>query len=523
MAHPRGYASFFSKHLPFADVQNVVLEGMCKAYGGVPALDNVTMTLHAGRVHALMGENGAGKSTLIKLAAGVVPADKMRLIKDGTTLPLSNPQDAHSAGFRFIHQELNIVPQVSVAENILLGRSLPQRFGVAVDWAAVHGKAQQALKSLGANHIDVTDRAGDLSTGDKMLIRIAAALVVEDRAQADVYVFDEPTAALTDAESDRLFSVIDRLTQQGAAVLYVSHRLDEVFRICDDITVLRDGKHISTSITRYTSKEQIIRAMTGREVKDAFPLRDSDIGAEVVVSVKAAETASLSGLTFDLFAGEILGVSGLAEAGQTQLLRLFMGLEPLTSGIATFNGQAVPTSPSTAWAHKVAYVPRERRSEALMLSMPISANALLPHLGMFGLTASKSNEIQQTRVLGEQVKLKYASPDQAVCELSGGNQQKVVFARAVCGNPRLLLLDEPTQGVDVGAKHDIYLLVRELTAQGCSVILTSTDLPEIIGMCDRILVLHEGRQTHLLERGDMSTADLLSHLHAGEDFDRSFS
>lgn len=497
-------------------MQSVTLENMSKAYGGVPALSDVTITLHSGRVHALMGENGAGKSTLIKLSAGVVKADTLRLVKDGSELPLNGPQDAHQAGFRFIHQELNIVPQVSVAENILLGWPYPLRFGVAVNWSLVRDTAQQALDFLGATHIDVNALAGSLPAGDKMLIKIAAALVAEGGAQADVYVLDEPTAALTGAESEMLFTVIERLKNNGAAILYVSHRMDEVLRICDDVTVLRDGRHVSTGQVADTNKEEIILAMTGRDVKDAYPARDSGIAEQTVVSVRNVATAKLSNLNFELKKGEILGVSGLAEAGQTEVLRLFMGLEPVTSGTATLNGKALPVSPAAAWAEKVAYIPRERRSESLMLGMSIRSNTMLPHLTEYGLKASKPDEGRQTRALAEKVRLKYDGPEQPVGQLSGGNQQKVVFARALFGNPRLLLLDEPTRGVDVGAKYDIYLLVRKLSAQGCTVILTSTDLPEILGMCDSILVLQEGRQAHLLDRGTLGAADLLAHFYADQ-------
>lgn len=495
-------------------MQTVTLENMSKAYGGVPALSDVSVTLISGRVHALMGENGAGKSTLIKLIAGVVKADTLRMTKDGTPMPLTGPQEAHDAGFRFIHQELNVVPQVSVAENILLGRPYPRHFGVAVNWASVRRTAQDALDYLGAGHINVNALAGDLPAGDKMLIKIAATLVADGAAEAEVYVLDEPTAALTGAESEMLFTVIERLKAKGAAIFYVSHRMDEVLRICDDITVLRDGKRVSTGAVANTHKDAIIHAMTGRDVKDAYPKRDTEMTDDIVVSLRDVASANLSSLSVDLRGGEILGISGLADAGQTEVLRLFLGAEPVTSGQATLYGKPLPKSPAAAWAEKVAYIPRERRSEALMLDMPIRSNTVLPHLADYGLKASKTREAQRTRDLAQNVRLKYDGPEQPVGQLSGGNQQKVVFARALCGTPRLLLLDEPTRGVDVGAKYDIYLLVRALSAQGCTVILTSSDLPEVLGMCDRILVLQDGRQAHLLEQDNLTAADLLTHCYA---------
>jgi ribose transport system ATP-binding protein len=494
-------------------MHSLTFSHMSKAYGGVPALADVTMTLQGGRVHALMGENGAGKSTLIKLIAGVVKADGLVVRKDGQNLPLQNAQDAHDAGFRFIHQELNVVPQVSVAENILLGRALPRRFGLAVDWASVRIQAKQALAFLGATHIDVTTLAGDLPAGDKMMMKIAAALVASQNDSADLYVLDEPTAALTGDESQMLYRVIERLKARGAAVLYVSHRLDEVLEICDDVTVLRDGQHVMSTQIADTSKDEIIHAMTGREVRDTYPPRDTPCEPHNVVTLRNVCSVKLSGLNFDLKAGEIIGISGLAEAGQSDLLELFMGLGSVTKGDASFAGDPLPKSPSDAWPRGIAYIPRERRAQALCLDMSIRSNIVLPHLGTYGLRARRGPETQDARALGGKVRLKSNGTEQPVGQLSGGNQQKVVFARALFGNPKLLLLDEPTRGVDVGAKYDIYLLVRELSAQGCAVILTSTDLPEILGMCDRILVLQDGHQTHLMDRGEMTSATLLSHFY----------
>jgi len=491
---------------------------MSKAYGGVPALRDVSLSLMGGRVHALMGENGAGKSTLIKLIAGVVPADSMTIEKDGNAISLANAQDAQAANFRFIHQELNIVPQISVAENILLGRRFPRRFGLAVDWPSVRERARAALRFLGADHIDVRQLAGDFTAGDQMLIKIAAALVTDPDtdARADLYVLDEPTAALTAQESEMLFDVIKRLTSTGAAVLYVSHRMDEVLRICDDITVLRDGKHVSSGPVSETTKDQIIRAMTGRDVKDAYPLRADHQRSDVIVNCRDVTTAHLSNLNFTLRAGEVLGVAGLAEAGQSEFLELLMGLEKLQSGQAQFINGPLPTSPAQAWARGVAYLPKERRTQGLMLDMSIRANILAPHLRAYGLRADKKRERHDAVLMSTKMRMKYDDIEQPVSQLSGGNQQKVVFARALHGDPKLLLLNEPTRGVDIGAKFDIYATVRTLSAQGCAMIMTSSDLPELIGMCDRILVLQDSRQTHLLENRGLTSATLLAHFYHAE-------
>ena len=501
-------------------MSQLMFSGMCKAYAGTPALTEVTLTLQTGRIHALMGENGAGKSTLIKLIAGVVPADRLSVNIDGAKVQLRSAQDAYQAGFRFIHQELNIVPQVSVAENILLGYRYPRRLGIAVNWRKLNRQARQALGTLGAQHINVKSLAGELTAGDRMLVKIAAALVAQPGKEAILYVLDEPTAALTHEESNLLFTVIELLKLRGAAILYVSHRMDEVLRLCDDITVLRDGRHVATQTISSTCKSDIIQQMTGRDVKDAYPPRAFSTAGNVVAVVNKVSSRHLSDLDFELRAGEILGISGLADTGQSDLLKLFMGIERVTSGQLKFNGQSQPSSTHQAWQRRIAYVPRERRSESLMLGMPVRSNIVLPHLGDFGIKTNKATEIRNSAEIAEKVRLKCRNLEQAVGELSGGNQQKVVFARGLYAQPRLLLLDEPTRGVDVGAKHDIYLLVRQLSAQGCAVILTSSDLPEILGMCHRILVLHDGRQAHLLDRGSLSPAELLSRFYKSHSNER---
>ena len=486
---------------------------MCKAYGGAKALDGVDLSLSGGRVHALMGENGAGKSTLIKLLAGVVPADVLFVSVDDIEIALTSAQAAQRAGFRFIHQELNIVPQVSVAENMLLGRTFPRRFGLAVDWKQVNARAQDALAFLGADHIDVRALAGDLTTGDRMLMKIAAAFVTDPITdeRAVLYVLDEPTAALTSAESELLFDVIARLAATGAAVLYVSHRIDEVLRICDVVTVLRDGRLVSSGPTSATDKAQIIRDMTGRNVADAFPVAAASPAPDVIVSMDRVSAGRLSDITFDLHAGEVIGIAGLANAGQGTFLETFIGLHKVTSGHAQLRGVALPRSPEQAWRRGIAYLPRERRSEGLMLNMSIRANIALPHLT--GVQANASRERHMAETLSSQMRLKCEHLDQPVTQLSGGNQQKVLFARALYGLPDLLLLDEPTRGVDVGAKYDIYCTVREASAKGCAILMTSSDLPELLGMCDRIIVLQDGRQAHMLDCDGLTSSDLLSHFY----------
>lgn len=488
-------------------------DNLAKSYGQMQALKDVSLHLELGKVHALMGENGAGKSTLIKLVAAVEAADSLTLVRDNQQLMLKTPADAHNLGFRFIHQELNTVAHLSVAENIFLGRGYPQRWGFRVDWASLNARAQAALATLGAHHINPAALAGELAPGDQMLMKIAAALVADEGAQPCLYVFDEPTAALTSAESEALFRVIQQLKSDGAAVLYVSHRMDEVLRLCDDVTVLRDGRQVMTTRLAATSKDEIIHAMTGRDVKDACPARAQAVHSETLIRLEAASTAQLSGLNFSVAEGEIMGVAGLANAGQSELLQCFLGIEKITSGKFTFAGGPQPGSTAEAWQRDIAYVPRERRAESLMLGQSICANMLLPHFGDYGMLSNRREEMTSATRLAGSVRLKYEHPQQPVGQLSGGNQQKVVFARALLGKPRLLLLDEPTRGVDVGAKYDIYQLIREQSAAGCTVLIASSDLPELLGLCDRILVLNQGQQSHLLECADLDAAALLSYFY----------
>jgi ribose transport system ATP-binding protein len=492
-------------------------QGLTKAYGGAPALSDVSLTLLPGRVHALMGENGAGKSTLIKLIAGVVPADRMMVLRDGKTVTLRCAADAAKAGFRFIHQELNIVPQLSVAENVLLGHAAPRRFGAFIDWRLLEAKAQEALAFLGADHIDLRQQAGALATGDRMLARIASALVADAGSpEPCLYVLDEPTAALTAAESTKLFDVIARLKARGAAVLYVSHRMNEVLQICDDVTVLRDGRHVMTTEIARTNRAEIIAAMTGKAVSDTIPPRTAPIGRHIACRATDLATKDLSGLNLTLAEGEILGVAGLEEAGQTAFLRLILGQGRLRQGQLEVLGTYAPRNPEEAWARGVAYVPRERRSEGLMLGMGVRPNTIFPHLGDYGLFARKGAEVARTRTLADQVRLRFQGTEQPVGQLSGGNQQKVVFARAMAGQPKLLLLEEPTRGVDVGARAEIHGLIRAMSAAGTAVILASSDLAELLGLSDRILILQGGRQVALIDRGAMTAADLLLRIYTPE-------
>jgi ribose transport system ATP-binding protein len=461
------------------------LTDVSKAYAGVPALRGVTLDVAAGEIHALMGENGAGKSTLIKILAGVVAPDRASIAIDGERVRIESPAAAHRLGLRFIHQELNVVPALSVAENIAMGQRYPTRGGMFVDWGRLNALAEQALRTLGISHIDPRAKMARLSVGDRMLVKISAAFLGEAGAPARLYVMDEPTAALTREESGQLFGVLRGIRDAGNSVLYVSHRLDEVMALCDRATVLRDGRAIDSGRLSEITHDDLVGMMIGRKVENAYPLRTVAPSAEL----------AYEGHGLTVRKGEIVGIAGLAGQGQTELLRAIFG------------------TPGKAWAAGVAYVPRERRSEGLVTSRPIFENITLPHLqaqALGGTWLRPRRERAFAAKLGEDVRLRSAGPGQLAFELSGGNQQKVVFAKALSGNPRLLLLDEPTRGVDVGAKFDIYGIIREMTARGMAVILVSSDLPELIGMCDRIAIMREGAITAIVDTAGLGEDALLN-------------
>jgi ribose transport system ATP-binding protein len=495
----------------------ISLRDVSKAYGGAPALRAANLTIEAGEIHALMGENGAGKSTLIKILAGVVAPDMATITIDDRPVTIGGPAEAHRLGFRFIHQEFNIVPALSVAENMFVGRRYPLRLGPLVDWQRLRATARDALERLGITHIDPALKMARLSRGDQMLVRISSAFLSEGHAPARLYVMDEPTAALTREESERLFRVLREIRSSGGSVLYVSHRLDEVMALCDRATVLRDGQTIDSGKMTDITHDDLVALMIGRRVENAYPAATSAPRSDIVLEVAELSTARLHDVSFSLRSGEILGVAGLAGAGQRDLLRVLFGDLKPRSGRIALDGKAYrPASPGAAWGAKVAYVPRERRSEGLMLTRPIFENITLAHLtqlSLGGVFLTPPAERRTSVAIGENVRLRAAGPKQLAQELSGGNQQKVVFARALAGEPRLLLLDEPTRGVDVGAKFDIYAIIRAMTAKGMAVILVSSDLPELLGMCDRIAVMRDGAITGIDDAAGLGEDALLNRIY----------
>lgn len=486
------------------------MAGAAKAYAGIPALRGADLTIARGEIHALMGENGAGKSTLIKILAGVVAPDTASIVVDGRAVTIDSARDAYRLGLRFIHQEFNVVPTLSVAENIFMGRRYPRRAGLLVDWARLNAEAQRALARLRIDHIDPRRTLGDLSLGDQMLVRISAALLDDAR----LYVMDEPTAALTRDESERLFAALREIRAAGGSVLYVSHRLDEIMALCDRATVLRDGRSIDTGRMADITHDDLVSLMIGRKVEEAYPAPLAPRGDADVFAATGLAGPGFGPLEFAVRAGEILGIAGLSGSGQRELVRSIFGDIALQAGTMALGGSPfAPGGPAAAWQGGVAYVPRERRAEGLVMRRPIFENITLAHLhrqSLGGVWLRPRQERAVAETLGASMRLKSAGPDQSVVELSGGNQQKVVFGKALSGNPRLLLLEEPTRGVDIGARFDIYSILRELTSKGTAVILVSSDLPELIGMSDRIAIMRQGHITDLVSASGLGEDELIN-------------
>jgi len=497
-------------------MQKLELLNLSKSFSGFKALSDVNIELLSGETHALMGENGAGKTTLIKVLAGILKPDQMMMKIDSNIQKVNSAIDSKNLGFNFIHQELNIVSYLSVAENMFLSHPYPMRYCALINWNKIYKLSKNALKELDITHINVEDKCSSLSTGDQMLVKIASCLI-KTEIPPTLYVFDEPTAALTIQESEKLFKVISNLKKKNAIILYVSHRMNEILEISDRVTVLRDGLKVLTEESSKLSKEKIIRSMVGKDLSDNFPKKTGKLNNKVIIDVSNGHTKSIKNINFKINEGEVLGITGLANSGQKEIFNMLMGIDNLVKGKLNFlNKIYKPNGPKDAWGKLISFVPRERRRDALILKMSVKLNTTLPHYGKlskFFFLTNKNKENNITNDLSKKVQLKYKNNNQSIYQLSGGNQQKVVFGRALASNPKLLLLDEPTRGVDVGAKLDIYKLIRELAQNGCGIILNSTDLSEIIGMSDRILVLKNHEQFNIVENFDVTTQDLLSNFY----------
>ncbi|WP_413197184.1 sugar ABC transporter ATP-binding protein [Pararobbsia alpina] len=470
--------------------------GIDKAFGATRALSDMRLTVHPGEIHALMGENGAGKSTLMKVLSGVYAPDRGEILIDGKPVRLRDTAASRAAGINLIYQELAVAPNLSVAENVFMGSEPRTRFGL-VDHVEMRRRTQEVLAQLGAS-FRATDRAGRLSIAEQQQVEIARALIHRGR----ILIMDEPTAALSDRETEHLFSVVRRLRDEGLAIIYISHRMAEVYALADRVTVLRDGSYVGELSQGSLDSNRIVQMMVGRSLHD-FYQHERLSEAEAAQRPTILEVRDLSGgkihpASFSIRRGEILGFAGLVGAGRTELARLLFGADPKASGEIRLENRTVATpNPRAAMRLGIAYVPEDRKGLGLFLQMPVLTNATMNVAGRhsrFGIV----NDRVLRRLANESVKqlnVKVSRPDVIVGKLSGGNQQKVLLARWLEIKPKVLILDEPTRGVDIGAKSEIYQIIHKLAEAGVAVIVISSELPEVIGVCDRVLVMREGAIT----------------------------
>jgi ABC-type sugar transport system ATPase subunit len=478
-----------------------------KTFGGVTALQDVTLGIQRGECHGLMGENGAGKSTLGKILAGIHKPDSGDVVIDGKRHVFSSPRDALESGIAMVHQELAFCPDLSVAENLCMGR-YPKKLGVVLDRNEMDRRAERLLGAIGIT-LNVAQSMRDLSTAQEQLVQIAAAIGTDPR----ILIFDEPTSSLSEPEAQSLFKLIENLKTRGITMIYVSHRLPELFQLCDKISVLRDGRYVGTLARDEMTQDAVVRMMIGRSVQDYFPQHLSEKGSDVVVRVRKFNSpGKFSNIDFDIHAGEIVGFAGLVGAGRSEVAKAIFGLDPRVTGTIDVDGQSLPLgSIKAAMRAGIGLVPEDRKRQGCVLAMPCRANvtmAMLDRLRRAGvLDRQKEKEIASRYF--KQVRVKAASLEAPVNSLSGGNQQKIVLAKWLARGGRLLVVDEPTRGVDIGAKAAIHALIDELAQGGMAVMLISSELPEILNLSDRIIVMREGEIAGELSRSEASQESVL--------------
>lgn len=488
--------------------QNILqVQNLSKSFLGVKALDNIQFSLQKGEIHALMGENGAGKSTFMKILMGLLQPDSGEIIFEGEVLKSNNVHENLQKGISMIHQEILVVPELTVAQNIFLGRETNYR-----SWLndkAINQKAQEILDAIGIK-INAQTKIKNLSIAEMQMVEIAKAI----SNNAKVIIMDEPTSALTDNEVAMLFKIIKDLKAKGVAIIYISHKMDEIYEITDRITVLRDGQYIATKNTNELDKNALIALMVGRQINDLF-LENNSIKGESILSVQNLnKKGKFKDINFEVHAGEVLGIAGLMGAGRTEIARAIFGLDKYDSGEIIIKGNKVEIkSPEDAIKNGIGYVSEDRKALGFIPALSIKENISLSSLGNFAKTwfVNASNEHEAATRLSTDLKIKSTSINQKVMTLSGGNQQKVVIGKVLLTAPSLIILDEPTRGIDIGAKFEIYKLINQLTDKGIAVIMISSELPEILGMSDRIMVLSKGKQTALLSKQEATQEKIMQY------------
>jgi ABC-type sugar transport system ATPase subunit len=492
----------------------LIMEDVSKSFPGVRALRDVDLDVHAGEVVGLVGENGAGKSTLMKILSGVYTADSGRLLLNGHEVTIESPHEAQELGITIIYQEFNLMPNLTVAENVFIGRE-PNTVSF-VRWGELWQETKALTGRLGID-LDPTAIVRNLSVAQQQMVEIAKALSIRAR----IIIMDEPTSALTEREVEHLMEIIRHLKAQGLGIIFISHRLEEVFQIADRITVLRDGRHVGTLPIGEASPEKVVRMMVDRELDDLFQKETVELSGDVVLraegisrtgTVRDPHAIVLNDISFELRRGEILGVAGLVGAGRTELARAIFGADPFDSGAIYIDGQAVDIkSPRDAIGHGLGFVPEDRKQQALFLALAVRDNvsmASLARLTRYGFVRLRE-EYNLVTSFVDTLQIRTPSLDQQVLNLSGGNQQKVVIAKWLALSPKILIMDEPTRGVDVGAKAEVHGLMNQLAREGVGIIMISSELPEILGMSDRILVMHEGRIVGQISRQEASPEKIM--------------
>jgi rhamnose transport system ATP-binding protein len=473
-------------HLPV-----LALEGIGKSFPGVQALKGVSFDVKPGEVHALLGENGAGKSTLIKVMSGVHQPDTGIMRMDGRPIRLAGPHAAREVGIATIYQELLLFPELTVAENVFMGHAPRTRWG-RLDWPAMRARTRELLASLDITDLDVDQVVGTLSVGNRQRVEILRALSQDAR----ILIMDEPTAALTEHDVERLFAIVRRLRARGVSIVYISHRLEEIFLLADRVTVLRDGEHVATRPVAETDRADLIQMMVGRRIESLFPKVEAPLGRPVLELTNLARPPATNGVSLTLRAGEIVGLAGLVGSGRSELAQAIFGVTPASGGEIRIDGRPVHIR-SVADARRlgIAYVPEDRGTQGLVRPMSVRENAslaVLYDLARLGFI-DHAAEARLAEEIVARFSVRTAGIDQVVGRLSGGNQQKVVLGKWLAARPKVLILDEPTRGIDVGAKAEIHRLMCELAARGMAVLMISSELPEVLGMSDRVLVMREGR------------------------------
>ena len=488
------------------------MRSISKEFPGVKALDNVELTLHRGRVCALMGENGAGKSTLMKVLLGIYTPNSGKITFKGEEVVIKNPHEALNMGISMIHQELNPVIERSIMENIWLGRE-PLRGKVGlVDHKKMYSDTEKLLKELELD-LDPKEKMRNLTVAQMQMVEIVKAVSYN----SEIVIMDEPTSSLTSKEVEHLFRIIEKLKEQNKAIVYISHKMDEIYRIADDITIFRDGKYIGTYEAKDVSREQLINLMVGREIKDMFPKTECTIG-DVKIKVENLSAGNVfENINFEVKKGEILGFAGLVGSGRTEVMETLFGVRRKSGGKITIDNKEVEiNTPNDGIKNKIAMLTEDRRDTGIFPMLSVKDNIVISNMDLYlrGILLNNKKIQKDCEKYKSEIRIKTPSITEQIKNLSGGNQQKVLIARWLLTEPEILILDEPTRGIDVGAKSEIHSLISTLASQGKSIILISSELPEILGMSDRIVVMHEGKITGILNRGE-ATQELIMKYATG--------